>query len=99
MGFGTYHSDVGARFIWQAYRTWLGFYKGFLKMCKWTPERLVQTANLFAATLGALPAFHNIPLLYIAFCFQTCERALSNNAHFCFLITGVTMFLNLQQYR
>ncbi|CAL8464262.1 g3797 [Coccomyxa elongata] len=36
----------------QAYRTWLGFYKGFLKMCKWTPERLVQAANQYAATLG-----------------------------------------------
>jgi hypothetical protein len=42
---------------WQAYRTWLGFYKGFCKLCKWDPTRLVQAANHYAATLGALTCF------------------------------------------
>jgi ATP-dependent RNA helicase MSS116 len=36
----------------QAYRTWLGFYKGFCKMCGWTPADLVAAANRYAASLG-----------------------------------------------
>lgn len=36
----------------QAYRTWLGFYKGFMKLCRWNPEQLVQAANRYAGTLG-----------------------------------------------
>ena len=36
----------------QAYRTWLGFYKGFMKLCRWNSEQLVQAANRYAASLG-----------------------------------------------
>ena len=39
----------------QAYRTWLGFYKGFMKLCRWNPEQLVQAANRYAGTLGGHP--------------------------------------------
>jgi len=38
----------------QAYRTWLGFYKGSMKLCRWNPEKLVQAANKYAASLGEL---------------------------------------------
>lgn len=38
----------------QAYRTWLGFYKGSMKLCRWNAEQLVQAANRYAASLGEL---------------------------------------------
>ena len=38
----------------QAYRTWLGFYKGSMKLCRWNAEQLVQAANRYAVTLGEL---------------------------------------------
>ncbi len=38
-----------------AYRTWLGFYKGFAGKLGWSPEELVQQANYFATDIiGAL---------------------------------------------
>jgi len=40
--------------VMQAYRTWLGFYKGSMKLCRWNPEKLVQAANKYAASLGEL---------------------------------------------
>ena len=35
----------------QAYRTWLGFYKGYLRALRWTPERLVAEATRFSVAL------------------------------------------------
>ena len=32
----------------RVYQAWLGYYKGFLKALKWTPEHLVQQANRYA---------------------------------------------------
>ena len=40
----------------QAYRTWLGFYKGSMKLCRWNSEQLVQAANRYAVSLGESPA-------------------------------------------
>lgn len=37
----------------QAYSSWLGFYNGQLRACRWTPEQLVAETNAFFATLGA----------------------------------------------
>ena len=37
-----------------AYRTWLGFYKGFAGKLGWSPEELVQCANFFSQTIGEL---------------------------------------------
>ena len=45
-------AGMNASFAVQAYRTWLGFYKGFMKLCRWNPEQLVQAANRYAASLG-----------------------------------------------
>ncbi len=39
----------------QAYRTWLGFYKGYVKACGWGLPELVQQANHFARVIGAAP--------------------------------------------
>jgi len=36
----------------QAYAAWLGYYKGSLKKCGWTPTQLVETANQWARDVG-----------------------------------------------
>ena len=36
----------------QAYRTWLGFYKGFCKLCGWDNAGVVAAANHYAKVLG-----------------------------------------------
>ena len=36
----------------QAYRTWLGFYKGFCKTCGWDNAGVVAAANHYAQVLG-----------------------------------------------
>ena len=36
----------------QAYRTWLGFYKGFCKLCGWDNAGVVAAANHYAQVLG-----------------------------------------------
>ncbi len=36
-----------------AYRTWLGFMKGFAGKLGWSAEELVQQANFFSTTIGA----------------------------------------------
>jgi hypothetical protein len=48
----------------QAYRTWLGFYKGFLKQMKWDAARLVQEGTRYSAILGVGPLPHEGIYLY-----------------------------------
>ena len=67
----------------QAYRTWLGFYKGFMKLCRWNPEQLVQVANRYAGTLG----MHPTP----SFGAQTCCSILQSVLILCLRLTGSWM--------
>ena len=41
----------------QAYRTWLGFYKGFCKLCGWDNAGVVAAANHYAEVLGMVMLF------------------------------------------
>merc|ERR1712046_281343 len=45
---------VSRKVMAQAYSAWLGYYKGKLKDMKMRPEDLVNEANRFAASIGAL---------------------------------------------
>mmetsp|Transcript_80781 Transcript_80781/g.261907 ORF Transcript_80781/g.261907 Transcript_80781/m.261907 type:complete len:191 (-) Transcript_80781:118-690(-) len=47
-------SPVQQELMSKAYAAWLGYYKGTLKSSKLTPEGMVQQANLFASSIGAL---------------------------------------------
>ena len=71
----------------QAYRTWLGFYKGFMKLCRWNSEQLVQAANRYAGTLGVHPFFSCGT--------QTCCSILQNVFIPCLRLTGSCMSLHL----
>ena len=36
----------------KAYQAWLGFYNSFKGKLRWTPEQLVQQANIFSQSIG-----------------------------------------------
>ena len=47
--------------ILQAYRTWLGFYKGFCKLCGWDNAGVVAAANHYAQVLGMVVLLLSFP--------------------------------------